>query len=391
MSAAAVLAFVLIAIMAMRARRRQRRYWVHPLLLERKEKGQFHILYADLRKHPEKLFAYVRMSPASFDDILNELTTDLQRENTFFREPVSPTERLLLTLRFLASGHSYSSLHLEFRLGKSTIQGIVLSTCSLLWKKLQPRYMPFPDTQKWLQVADLYWRRCNFPHCIGANDGKHVRVVCPPCTGSKYFNYKKFFSLVMLAIVDSDYQFLYLDVGSYGSSSDSTIFKNSKFGRLLQSGRANIPQPMPWPGEREHNRPFFFVGDEAFGLSSNIMRPYSQRGLNYTKRAFNFRLSRARRMVECTFGIMAAKWRIFQSALQMTPEHAACVIKAACILHNVVREKEGVNLDDVDTPTTLRPHISAPRASVDAVRLRDQLALYVQNCLNHVWLYWYRQ
>ncbi|XP_068089507.1 uncharacterized protein [Hyperolius riggenbachi] len=326
-----------------------------------------------------------------FDDLLEFLFDDLKRADTTFRQAVSPTERLLLTLRFLASGHSYSSLHLEFRLGKSTIQGIVLSTCTLLWRKLQPIYMMFPDESKWMQVADLFWRRCNFPHCIGAIDGKHVRVVCPPCSGSRYFNYKKYFSLVLLAIVDADYKFLYVDIGSYGSSSDSTIFKNSKFGRLLESGRLDMPNPLPWPGQLEPNRPFCLVGDEAFGLSTFIMRPYAQRGLNTTKRTFNYRLSRARRMVECAFGIMAAKWRIFQGSLQMTPEHAVTVIKAACILHNYVREKEGVNLDDSDTPIVMAPHRAAIRASGDALRLRDELANYILTCVNYLWRNWYKR
>lgn len=67
----------------------------------------------------------------------------------------------------------------------------------------------------------------DFPNCVGAIDGKHVRVVCPNKSGSLYYNYKNYFSIVLLAIVDAKYKFLAIDVGSYGKEGDSGIFAKS--------------------------------------------------------------------------------------------------------------------------------------------------------------------
>ncbi|XP_068130636.1 uncharacterized protein [Hyperolius riggenbachi] len=354
MSALAALAVIFILAVVIRRTARPGRYWVHSLLKDGKEKGLFWALYDDLRKHPEKFFSYTGMSIDSFDELLEEFYNDLKCEDDIFRQAVTPCERLLLTLRFLASWHSYSSLHLEYRLRKSTVKVVVLSTCTLLWSKLQPKFMEIPDQTKWMQVADLFWRRCHFPNCLGAIDRKHVGIVCPTFSGSNFFNDNQLFSMVLLTIVDADYKFLYVDIEPNGGSCDCTSYSNYKFERLLESGRLNLPEPKPWPGTTQPH-PFVFIGDGAFELSTHIMQPYDHGSLNSKQRHFNRRLTKARSMVECAFGILAAKWRIFQSSLQITPEDAVCVIKAACVLHNYVREKEGVDLKDSDTPE----HLSA--------------------------------
>ncbi len=62
-------------------------------------------------------------------------------------------------------------------------------------------------------------------HAIGAIDGKHVPIKCPKKSGSLFYNYNGFYSIILLALEDGDYKFLWLDVGQNGSSSDAQIFK----------------------------------------------------------------------------------------------------------------------------------------------------------------------
>lgn len=56
--------------------------------------------------------------------------------------------------------------------------------------------------------------------------------------------------------------------------------------------------------------PFVFVSDEAFALSEHMLRQYPNKNLTYLKRVYSYSLSRERRIVECTFGSLANKWRI---------------------------------------------------------------------------------
>jgi len=77
--------------------------------------------------------------------------------------------------------------------------------------------MQLPTTSTaWEQISNGFQSRANFPHCIGAVDGKHIRVKKPSNSGSMYFNYKDYFSIILLAVVDSEYRFIYVSVGSYG-------------------------------------------------------------------------------------------------------------------------------------------------------------------------------
>ena len=84
--------------------------------------------------------------------------------------------------------------------------------------------MPTPTRTTWSQILNVFWDLWNFPNCIGAIDGKYVKVQAPQNSGSKLFNYKHSFSLVLLTSVDACYKFTVVHVGSYGRNSDGGIF-----------------------------------------------------------------------------------------------------------------------------------------------------------------------
>lgn len=217
--------------------------------------------------------------------------------------------------------------------------------CRLLWNALVTVVFPQFSEEFWRQTAEHFKKRANFPNCIGAVDGKHVRIIRPEHSGSMYFNYKHFHSVVLLAVVDSNYKFMYIDVGSFGKEADSTIYQNSSFYNALETGSLNIPKPEKVT-EDLRPLPYVFVGDEAFGISVNMMRPYPGNHLTKTQRIFNYRLSRARRFVECAFGILSSKWRIFHRPMNLKYHNCVAVIKACCALHNYVRDRDGVRFQD---------------------------------------------
>ncbi|XP_075707214.1 uncharacterized protein LOC142741765 [Rhinoderma darwinii] len=152
------------------------------------------MLYSDLRQHPDKFLSYCRMSVQSFDRLLADLRPGLIFQDTTMRRCISPEERLIVTLRFLATGNSFASLHFQFLLGCSTISKIVKLTCEVIWQQLRAAVMPKPKPEDWIRIADGFFQSAQFPNCVGALDGKHIRVKKPAHSGSQYFNYKQFFS-----------------------------------------------------------------------------------------------------------------------------------------------------------------------------------------------------
>lgn len=246
----------------------------------------------------------------------------------------------------MASGCTFTDLHHSFRLGVSTIAEIIREVCFSIWHCFKDICLKLPTTEEWLQIAEQFNTRANFPNCVGAIDGKHVRVIKPRHSGSLNYNYKNYFSFVLLAVCDADFNFIYINVGGHGKDSDSSIFKDSLFYSKLMSNTLQLPENKPISENSPIPMPFVFVGDAAFGLSDRVMRPYGGTHLTAAKRIFNYRLSRARRYVECSFGILANKWRIFHRPMNVNTDIAIGITKACCVLHNYTRKRDGYRFED---------------------------------------------
>ena len=188
-------------------------------------------------------------------------------------------------------------------------------------------------------IAAAFMERWNFPNCLGSIDGKHITLRCPIKSGSYYFNYKGFFSIVLLALVDADYKFIFIDVGCNGRVSDGGVFRNSPISTALNSCQNPLGIPERENIEPGRKVPYVVVADDAFPLQEHIMKPYSNRNLTYEHRIFNYRLSRARRIVENAFGILSSRFRIFSSPILLQPKNAEKLVLASCALHNFLREK----------------------------------------------------
>lgn len=127
------------------------------------------------------------------------------------------------------------------------------------------------------------------------------------------------------------------------------------FGRaifIMTSGALNIPADRALPGTNA-KLPFVLLGDEAYPLTEHLLKPFARNQLNEPKKIFNYRLSRARRVVECAFGILAAKWRILLKPIECKPENAEKIVKCTCVLHNIIIDKEGAQTDMADVNSTL--------------------------------------
>lgn len=169
-------------------------------------------------------------------------------------------------------------------------------------------------------------------------DGKHVVMVAPPNAGSVFYNYKGTHSIILMGIADAEYKLLYIDVGRNGRFSDGGVFNRCTFGQAMDRDKLGLPQPKSLPG-RSTPVPYVLVADDAFALRENILKPYSQRDLTMDKRVYNYRLSRARRIIENVFGIMSARFRVLLSPIQLNAEKTKKVVLACCALHNFLMTK----------------------------------------------------
>ncbi len=286
---------------------------------------------------------------------------------------------MVCIFRFLATGETYTSLAMQFRVGTSTISRLVPEVCDVIWDVMNEEWLKLPSTvAEWKSAAADFESKHHHPHCVGAIDGKHITLIAPNNAGSMFYNYKGTHSIVLMAVADANLRFSYIDVGAYGRSSDGGIFSSCSFGEALVNGELGFPADEKVPNVLDGPElPYVFVADEAFPLDKHIMRPFPGRGMTHKQRVFNYRQSRARRVVECSFGILAARWRVFHTKIAIHPKRAIKVVKAACVLHNFLQKNTTSQTLATDTacPDQMQDiaHVGY-RGTNDAIWVREMFA-----------------
>lgn len=143
-----------------------------------------------------------------------------------------------------------------------------------------------------------------------------------------------------MALVDYEYCFMFADCGCQGSLSDGAVFKNTVLYDRIKSQSLHFPNDEPLSG-RQKPMPYVFLGDDAFALSKRIMKPFHGSHERGSKaRIFNYRLSRARRIVENAFGIMASVFRVLRKPMLLQPDKVALVTMSCVVLHNFLRRSK---------------------------------------------------
>ena len=280
------------------------------------------------------------MTPDLFEEMIVKLTPRLQKKTTDMRHPLSVGLKVAVTLRFLASGCSYADLSYSFRVSKSAISRFVPVVCQAIIDVYMPEVLKCPTTpEEWKVVADGFSRKWNYHNCCGAIDGKHIAIQKPGNAGSQYYNYKKFHSIILMGVSDANYKFIYVDIGAEGGAGDAGTWYHSTFHAALERNRAGFPPAAPLPDD-DRPIPFHLVADDAFALKPWLMKPYSQRGQEDHQKIFSYRLSRARRVVENTFGLLVAVFRIFSTTILMRPPIVRKITLCGVVLHNLLLERK---------------------------------------------------
>lgn len=118
-------------------KRRKHRWWARELFRRRRQYGNQ--LLRDMGQEPinDTIRNFTRMSLEDFEYLLSQVDPIIRKMDTNVREAVTSRERLTVTLRFLATGDSYSSLQYLFRISKSTISRIIPEVCDALIESLR--------------------------------------------------------------------------------------------------------------------------------------------------------------------------------------------------------------------------------------------------------------
>lgn len=213
----------------------------------------------------------------------------------------------LWLFRFLATGESYRSLTFEYRISLSYFSILVPVVLKAICQRLQKKAIPEPTEIMLMKSEEGFLRTWNYPNCVGTLDGKHACIICPKKSASLYFNYKQYFSIVVFALVDSNYKFLAIDVGSFGKEGDASIHQKSQLGKNIDGNKFPFPGRKALPNTNTH-LPHIILADEALSLTTNVMKCYprqsSQAHTDLQKAIYNYRHCPARCVVENAFGIL---------------------------------------------------------------------------------------
>jgi hypothetical protein len=120
---------------------------------------------------------------------------------------------------------------------------------------------------------------------------KYVRVICPAHSGTMYFNYKPYYSIVLQGVADASYKLTIID-GGYDKQSDGGKLRSSRMFEMMRNRILDIPPEDCFPSI-DISVPSVFIGDEAYPLHDNLLKPYSGENLDPDTVYFNRRLSRA--------------------------------------------------------------------------------------------------
>ena len=193
-----------------------------------------------------------------FDDLLIRLTPHLQKKDTHFRKAIPLVSSCASSCAISPLGPPMPSWVTTSEWARKPSRSLSPDVARAIVDEYAAEVISLPTTNEgWLEVAGDFEARWNLPHCLGAFDGKHIRIQKPKNSGSLYFNYKQFFSVVLMAVVDSKYQFLWIDVGGVGHQSDAQIYNNSELKECIDAGTLGIPDPAPLPhDDDEHPMPY---------------------------------------------------------------------------------------------------------------------------------------
>ena len=317
-----------------------------------------------------------RMSKTTFDFMWNELYPFLHREDTCFRQAISVRKRVAVALWRMATNSDYRTIGHLFGISKASVCLIADEFCNAVVDILQPKYIKIPVDEELDRVVNDFKYKWGFPQCVDAIDGSHIPVKAPIEFHADYYNQKGWYSVILQGVVDSSYKFIDINVGRPGKVHDARVFANSS---LFHRGRAgSLFSEAKAQTINDVCVPLGIIADAANPLLPWVMKPFPDNGnLPPEKYHFNYRLSRARMVVENAFGRLKGSWCCLHKQNEVDIAKSTSVSATCCVLHNIC-EAFGENFDEEFIFEEDHPNINVAvnRNIRDAEHVRDTLVQY---------------
>ena len=173
----------------------------------------------------------------------------------------------------------------------------------------------------------------------GAIDGCHISLKCAPGglqANKENHNFKNFYSIVLMGMVDAKRRFIWASCGFPGNSHDSIVFQSTNLWSKITGG-----QTIPDIGKEIGGVkvPPLLPGDSVFPFQSWLMKPFTNAVLTPQQQYFNYRLSRARMVTEEAYGELKGRWRVLLRRCESTQEEVRDNTLACIVLHNICIER----------------------------------------------------
>ncbi|XP_071947392.1 uncharacterized protein [Antedon mediterranea] len=320
-----------------------------------------------------------RMGQATFNYLVDILEPHIGRQDNPFNRNI-PTKKLVgIALYRLSTNCDLRTIANLFGVSRSTVCEVVHSVCKAIVEFLQPVYIVWPEGQRLAETVHSFRQFLGFPQCVGAIDGSHIPIIAPHDRPNDYYNRKGWHSIVLQAVADHMLRFTNIYVGWPGRVHDARILRNSD---IFEKGENRQLFPMQNEVISGIEVPLLILGDPAYPLKSWLMKGFPEReNITRDQRTFNYRLSRARMVIERSFGMLKGRWRILMKRNDSALRHVPNMVVACCVLHNFcIAEGEVYNpewdVDDANQPPA-EPLRNANEV-VSEIDIRNAIVRYFQ-------------
>ncbi|CAF1039448.1 unnamed protein product, partial [Rotaria sordida] len=315
-----------------------------------------------------------RIQRSTFGELVRLVGPHVFKNDTNYRAAIPVEKRIACALYALGSSSELRTISNLFGIGVNTTGLIVHEFCNTIIDLFLYKLIKFPSTDAEIyETMNGFLTKFGYPLCLGSLDGTHIQIKPPIGAEPDYYNYKKFHSVIMLAAVNSNLMFTYINVGAPGRCNDSSVYSRSTLYDVIQNSIYKKYYLI------ENNVTIYahLIADSAFPLDATLIKPYIEKpNMSRKECMFNYRLSRARSTVERAFGIMKNRFRCIHRKLEYELDNSVRIIKAIAILHNICIISGDNSELDWDIPHVIYKKPSCNSQTTDGNDIRQALTEY---------------